>query len=639
MKIYVLMLFLPLGCNLSDGAVSNLGQGEKQDTGPRGEDIIADIPGLLASDGSADVQDMNTVKDGGDLTDVASDLPTPPVVIQVAPFVDLDPLDSVHVFFDKEMNDESLTAEKVRFLTSASDGISTTLDYSPMPSDLQVAFQSRLNLLAAYRLTLDGAIEDLDGNNLEPGEWDIQTRDGQWKAETNIDRSRKKSFSPRVFVHEKYAMVVYRQLAPGSPTTTNLLASRYDWGTKKWSTSELLETNSGRVNIFKGEMDGTGNLTLVWTQRQDTLGSNLYQKRFTVDQRIWSKTTTIDNSANVADFDLEGAANGDVVAIWGHSLGGIWTSRFSLSKKAWSKKSELERRSIISKIKLGKDGNDNFIFTYLVRRQINMILVEYDLFARRYNAIAKTWENPFAIDNGSSNPSSTQLWINERGDATVIWINSKKVFVRQYNAANAVWGPPQGFGSQASFAPQIIASGTQFFFAFWIDSTTNKVLTSTFNGLDWSTAQALDSGRGMVESFTVEKASDGNLFLVSVQNEGTLKKVWATHFDLPNVQWMPAVQISAQPLINNDDSPVNVAVKGDREGNMMAFWRQSESGANLWSNRFDARQQSWKNGLKLNKNMGTVGEFSFDGDPFGRGIISFRQNKSGDQDVISKVFD
>jgi len=259
--------------------------------------------------------------------------------------------------------------------------------------------------------------------------------------------------------------------------------------------------------------------------------------------------------SNHVDPRLVMLPGGDAMATWQTSKGNtfqFWYKRFTAG--IWEESHLLagdDTHRAYDPLQMAADSHGNVIavWSQLARDEPDSI------WFRRYEVTTKQWSSPALLSPPTSEPSmratDPRLAMDANGNAIVTWLQShvRKLWARRYHAVSGQWEPAFELASDIAGVPPAVAAGP-----------------------------------------------DGSAVVAWSQPEVTTARVWAKRFDLNT-----GASTDALPLEEDGNSTFGPEAAVDRFGNVFVAWRRYTEGpeVGVWTNRFDAAQQTWSGRLAL----------------------------------------
>ena len=247
---------------------------------------------------------------------------------------------------------------------------------------------------------------------------------GTWGPATVMGSNARPGWWPAVTVVPNGDAVMTWTETTGGLSTTSLWASRNAGGV--WQAPVLLTTDSGEVlqSIIVGA-DSSGDVLALWSQRLAGLYT-LRSARMSASTGTWSAAVNVNDGKREATAPaLAVDASGDAVAVWFETNYGVVANRFTSSTASWSSPVVVQARStgvVAGSIpSVGVDAKGNAVAAWV---QHIGSLPRPHLFAAHLGSAGNMWTAPIdllADPDATPYTSETQLSVNEKGEAMLVW--------------------------------------------------------------------------------------------------------------------------------------------------------------------------------------------------------------------------
>jgi hypothetical protein len=262
---------------------------------------------------------------------------------------------------------------------------------------------------------------------------------GTWAPATVMGSNVQPGWWPAVTVAPNGEAVMTWTETTGGPSATSLWASRTAGGV--WQAPALLTADVGQVlqAIVVGS-DAAGNAVALWSQRL----AGLYTVRsayLNAGTATWSAPVTVNDGKHEALAPALGVdADGDAVAVWSETEYGVVANRFTSSTASWSSPVVVQARStggVAGTIpRVGVDAKGNAVAAWVSNVGSPP---RPQLFAAHLASAGNMWtapiDLPLADPNATPYASETQLSINAKGEAMLVWHQQTDA-----TAATGIWG-------------------------------------------------------------------------------------------------------------------------------------------------------------------------------------------------------
>ncbi len=501
----------------------------------------------------------------------------------------------VVVTFDEAMLDTSIivsleSAEpSLQVKNSGGAPVAGQLVFSPLSNALAFTPDNPLELLESYVVTLRPNITDLAGNNLQgTSSYAFTVRDGIWQQPTLLEHNNTgTAWNPNLAVDSKgNALAVWRQ---HDGWRYNIWAS-YFMPATGWSAPVLIEANNtGTAWDPKVAMDASGRGIAVWSQHAN-VRENIWANNFYPDTG-WGTPEIIelnDTGGMASSPEIAMSAQGKAVVVW-HEYNGtrenIWANAYD-PENGWN----------------------------------SAVMIEMD---------PGTAQNPrVAVD---SHGNGIAIWQQYDGKVERIRVNT-------YTAATGNWNTAQNIESGPGRAsnPQIAVSLDGEAFATWQQDNggVDSIWISHYGTDGWGVPIVLESDdSGNAGNPSVALYGDGNAMVVWDQYDGRNNNVWVNRYH-KETGWSGAELLD----IENAGGAFNPKISIDKKGRALVVWNQSDGDRmNIWSNRY-LPASGWKGATLLETdNVGNAINPSVVIDPFGNGIVVWRQWDGERDNIITSL--
>ncbi len=360
---------------------------------------------------------------------------------------------------------------------------------------------------------------------------------------------------------------------------------------------------SGSVDTAKAVIDGSGNVTVVWTQSDGT-HVNLWSSRYVVANTGWSNAQKLESGTlDVKSFQLVVDAARNVTVVWSQATAD----------------------------------------SYPTTGPIPIDVERTDLWAVRFDAVASGWTAEGKIESADLSAIQTQniedigefrVVVASSGDVSVLWTQHNGSRYDLYATRNVagVWDVAPALIDSENLgdvsAPQLVVDSTGKLFALWSQSDGALLnLWGAHYATGWSAATKLDSeDQGDVETPKIVVDNNGDATVVWRQFDGQYWSLWTTRY---SGAW--GVAAMAESLPGDVDVP-QLLLYGTVK--VMLLWAQSDGAVNnIWSRRYDA---DWVDEGLITDGAGDSGSVVMVKDQFGVVTAAWVQHSSS---VIAPVDD
>lgn len=367
---------------------------------------------------------------------------------------------------------------------------------------------------------------------------------------------------------------------------------------------------SGNVESAKAVIDGSGNVTTVWTQ-SDGSHINLWASRYNAGIG-WSNALKLEvGTLDVKSFQLVVDSAGNVTVVWTQAAADfymagptrvdvertdLWAVRY-LASSGWELEQRIENADLAAIATQNVEDIGEF---QLVVDGVGDVTVlwsqysgsRYDLYASR--SVAGAWDAaPTLVDSENLGDVATpQLLVDATGKVFALWTQSDGTWLNLWGARyDAGWSAATKIDSEDLGdveAPTAVVDGSGAATVVWRQfSTTDNAwnLWSRRYAGGWGVAAKVDTLAADASAPQLLLYTANNVMLLWIQSNGTANNIWAKYYA---GGWSANFAISD----GTGDAGSVVMVK-DSVGDITAAWVQHDSTAlkpvdNLWARRFSA---------------------------------------------------
>jgi hypothetical protein len=452
--------------------------------------------------------------------------------------IGVDPAAPIQATFSRAMAPSTLNVDTLT-VTRNGIGVAGTVTYVAATRVATFQPQRSLALLGKYAATITNGATDANGCPLAASRsWSFTVREGRWGTAQLVENNPGDASGPQVAVDGTgNATVVWAQR---NPDRDDIWASRFV-SCCTWGTPTLIETDdTGPLQSPQVAVDPAGNATAVWhgTQMGSTdflIGGNRF-----VPGAGWGAAGLVGNPTDALGRDVQVTVDpsGIATAVWTQFEGINHNTRANrfVPGVGWG-------TSVI----LGTDADG--LSQYAPR-----------VASDSAGNVTAVW-----TQNGRTKPS---LWFSRFATGSG-WTIASMI---------------PGADTNGSDAPVLAVDGPGNVTVVWfeIDPVFGHVRANRFvPGTGWETATQLDaSPEASPNSVAVDSA--GNATAVWIQGPPPTFSVWSARF-VPGAGWGAGTRVQA-----DEGFPSNATIAVDPAGNALAVWQQQSVAAldSIWVNRF-----------------------------------------------------
>ncbi len=414
---------------------------------------------------------------------------------------------------------------------------------------------------------------------------------------------------------------------------------------------------SGNVDSARAVIDSSGNVTTVWTQ-SDGVSISLWASRYNVAIG-WSNAQRLEVGAlSVKSFQVVVDGSGNVTVVWSQTatdfyMSGptrvdvertdLWAVRY-IANSGWGVESRIEAMDLsanvtenvedIGELQIGVDslGNVTALWTQHSGSR-------YDLYASRNEA--GVWDGtPTLVDSENlDDVTSPTLLMDGSGNAFAFWTQSDGSYLNLWGARYAAgWSVATKLDSEdlGSVEPPVaVVDAVGVATVAWrqFDGNRWNLWVARYSG-GWSASTNIDVLNTDVHTPQLLLYGTNNVMLSWGQSNGAVSQIWSSYYA---GGWSASFAISAASGDAGSVSMVN-----DSAGSITTIWLQQDNSAftlvySLWSRYFSAG--SWDDPVLLETNTsGDVRSPILLMDSARRASVIWLQEESGRFDLWSNHF-
>jgi hypothetical protein len=234
-----------------------------------------------------------------------------------------------------------------------------------------------------------------------------------------------------------------------------LYAARLDRASGTWSAAQRIDRPGKSTGPFSftGAADRAGNVTVVWNE-PGASATALVTARYDAASGRWSAGQVL--AANVVEGATGGTlavnASGAAIAIWKDrelQAGGpspVQVARFSAATQSWTPPFQVDRAG-------KKTGYVQVVLDaagYAVASWIDQGYLDLNVVATRFEPVNLQWSTPQTVSkSGKVWLEAPQLAVDAAGNATLVFIEGKKMNAVRFRSSDQSWGSPTLIGTHA----------------------------------------------------------------------------------------------------------------------------------------------------------------------------------------------
>ena len=235
-----------------------------------------------------------------------------------------------------------------------------------------------------------------------------------------------------------------------------LYAARLDRASGTWSTAQRIDRpgKSTRLFGFTGAADRAGNVSVVWTE-PGADATALVTARYDIASGRWSAGQVL--APDVVEGGGSGTlavnASGAAIAIWKDrepqpgALSPVQVARFSAATQTWTPPFRIDRagkKTGFVQVALDAAG-------YAVASWIDQGSLDLNVVATRFEPVNLQWSTPQTVSkSGKVWLEAPKLAVDAAGNATLVFIESKKMNAVRFRSSDQSWSSPVLIGTHAT---------------------------------------------------------------------------------------------------------------------------------------------------------------------------------------------
>lgn len=382
--------------------------------------------------------------------------------------------------------------------------------------------------------------------------------------------------------------------------------------------------DEGDVESARAVVDGSGNVTVVWTQYDGPQDPDLppphldlWASRYNVGAGGWSSAQQLELKKEDTEVALDVKAYqmvvdlaGNVTVVWSQAMADsyttgpvrtdvertdLWAARFSVAESGWGKGERIESANLgattteaiedIGEFKVVVDGADEVSVLWTQHNGS-----QYDLYANR--SVAGIWDaTPTLVDSENlGHASSPQLLVDATGKLFAFWTQSDGARLNLWGAHYAAgWSAAAKLDSEDAGdveAPVAVVDNDGAATVAWrqFDGSYWSLWTRRYAG-SWGGAEQAEALSGDVSTPQLLVYGTTGVMLLWVQSDGVVNNVWSKHY--------AGAWVDDGNITDDSGNAGSVVMVKDGAGAVTAVWVQHDATAlkpvdNLWANRFSA---------------------------------------------------
>ena len=501
----------------------------------------------------------------------------------------IDPAASIQATFSRAMASSTLNGDTFT-VTRNGVGIAGTVTYT---ADTRVATfrpQRSLALLGRYTATITTGATDANGCPLAASRsWSFTVREGRWGTTELVENNPGDAAGPQIAVDGSgnATVVWFQRNSDRDDIWANRFVSCCTWGTPT-----LIETDdTGFLQFPQVAVDPSGTATAVWHGPQmGTTALSIGDNRF-VPGAGWGTAGLVGNPADAlgSDAQITVDPSGIATVVWTQFEGVNHNTRANrfVPGVGWGTSVTLGTDAggltqYAPRVASDSAGNVTAVWTQNAK-------TTQTLWFSRF-VTGSGWTIASLIPGGSPNGADEPaLAVDGAGNVTVLWAQIDPVF-------GHVWAnrfvPGTGWetatqldASTEAFSTSVAVDSAGNATAVWIQGTPQaySVWSARFvPGSGWGAGTRVQAAEGYPSYALVTVDTAGNALAVWQQTGAIVDSIWVNRF-IPASGWGTAT------LLESDDTgyAVTPRIAFDPSGNALAVWSQSNgTNSKIWARSF-----------------------------------------------------
>ncbi len=430
------------------------------------------------------------------------------------------------------------------------------LETSPVEAfEPKIAFDSAGNGIAVW----------LQGGDVVMSRYTVGN--GQWSTATVLDANPNPAYSPRVTV-ERTSGNAFVSWSQSDGAAVSMYVSSFTASNNSWSVAQLLETNNLAVtNSGEGTASASNgeHAVVTWLQT-DGSANHLYMSRLVAG--TWTAPVRVDtiNAYGVGDHpEVKVDGSGNVVVVWRQRDPN--DGSFRIFARRWDNNTQ-SFGAIVGlngpgdrHPRLGMDAAGNAIAIWRGGA----------VYARRYDVTTGVWSPQFQVSGAGSAGTNGEIAVDTNGDALVTWVESDSTgnsqYARRFNASTGTWDA--GVALETSSEPVDLYLETTVAFVngngvvAWSQSNGDMYAARTSNGV-WGAATRVENRSEAAQMAVAAMDANSNATLVWIQADGVRRSIYSARSSATPYYLVPAGatwQSLASTLYGIDSVPAATALQ------------------------------------------------------------------------------
>ncbi|MBL8266075.1 hypothetical protein, partial [Steroidobacter sp.] len=323
-------------------------------------------------------------------------------------------------------------------------------------------------------------------------------------------------------------------------TAESMYVSRYTASTNTWGAPEVLENSSAAVN--PGPENNAisyagGHAAAAWLQVDGAVNS-IYLSRLV--NGVWTAPVVVDTSAEQALHpEVAIDSSGNVTVVWRQRDSG---GDYRINARRWTNNTQ----TFSAVTYLDGDGDRQPRIFFDAAGNAFVLWRGNGVFARRYNVLTTQWEPQVALQTNPANSAwGGELSVDAAGNAMAVWQEhdglAYSAYTRRYDVAAGVWGAAElvdnsNYDVDIDYNPTVAINGGEAVVAWLQKSATNTrdVYASRRVSGSWSTPRLLETREESTDELTSSIDVAGNAAILWVQADGAARSIYQSMYRSSN---------------------------------------------------------------------------------------------------------
>lgn len=386
----------------------------------------------------------------------------------------------------------------------------------------------------------------------------------------------------------------------------------------QWGAARLIEDGGSEIiDAPELAIDPTGNAFAVWRSNEGGFLFGVRTQRYDIATDTWGEATRLDDvTDNVGNPSIAADAEGNAIAVWGHTLGSnapvdAVARRYDVDTATWEPVTIIvPGGASISPFPISFDAAGNAIATV----QLHTDTVD-DLVAVRRDNATGIWQDSVVIESSDAAAYGNVLAVNAAGSAVTLFHvettpgagQPRDVMASHYDATADTWSPPvpiDGLDAADAFQLRVGIDDSDNAIATWSQRDgpsplrwniyTNRYDAATES---WGAPTLLETDDADDAQFSdLSVSPNGDAIAAWRQSDG-FREVFARRYDAASDTWGPLVMLDAE-----DGAANTPRVSLNTDGNAIVVWFQFDSvniGNEIWARHYTAASDAWGEAIPI----------------------------------------